>query len=165
MTTKIYTLIALKEESQSYCRGCLMDTYSGDYQLWYGLDRDALIAKMAEFKLKNTDLGHSESGYSLTVLINGIPWDYSDYHILNQPVDVDAVYDAQSAYSEEFSEIARLAKEAVVVLQAQQAEKKAEADRLAKEAEDERNRLAAIAKEEAERAEYLRMQAKFGARN
>ncbi|RQR65370.1 hypothetical protein DIE18_02485 [Burkholderia sp. Bp9125] len=70
-----YTLIAHKPESSDYCMGCLMATYSGDFELAHGPTLDVLAPLYLRAAQANRTLDHSELGYELTLLVNGCPLD------------------------------------------------------------------------------------------
>lgn len=66
-----YTLIAYKPNSASYCRNCLMESYSSNFVLEVHLSREELIKNWVDILVKKDDLGHSERGYGITILRDG----------------------------------------------------------------------------------------------
>jgi hypothetical protein len=64
----IYTFIAYKPDSDDFCRGCHMASYSSDFCLEIGLDREGLINMWANFLFKNKVLQCNEDGYDFVVL-------------------------------------------------------------------------------------------------
>jgi hypothetical protein len=64
-----YLLIAYKPDSYDYCRGCLMDSYSSDFQQSQHEDRAKLIEQAAELDAYETRSG--EEGYSVTIYADG----------------------------------------------------------------------------------------------
>lgn len=60
-----YILTAYKSDSSDTCRGCLMESYSSDFEFINTTNRDEAIRFIAKILLANMKLGHGESGYEL----------------------------------------------------------------------------------------------------
>lgn len=68
MSKNIYTLIAYKPNSDSYCRGCLMASYSSNFSLAYNLNRDSLIESLTLLLVYNKNLEVNEDRYNFIIL-------------------------------------------------------------------------------------------------
>lgn len=151
-----YTLIAHKPESSDYCRGCLMASYSGDFELAHGPTLDALAPLYQRCAQANRTLEHGELGYELTLLIDGYPFD----EIPDAPWEdwLDAGGDAalRPLAAEARTWFARMEQEADVTA--------AEKRRAAEQAEAARKQRQTLKEEQRERAQYLALHAKFGGR-
>ncbi|WP_126223273.1 hypothetical protein [Burkholderia ambifaria] len=149
-----YTLIAHKPESSDYCMGCLMATYSGDFELAHGPTLDALAPLYLRAAQANRTLDHGELGYELTLLVNGCPLD----DIPDTPWENwteeggDALLAKLAADARTW--LARMEQEAEVVA--------AEKRRGAEQAEAARKQRQAHEAEQREHAQYLALHAKFG---
>lgn len=71
--TNRYTLIAYKPDSDDYCRGCHMASYSSDLIIFNALDVNKIIDKMVECNT-NIELNDNcnEAGYKFSIYKNGI---------------------------------------------------------------------------------------------
>lgn len=156
----MYTLIGHKPESASYCRGNLMDSYSGDFVLWAGPDPDELARRWADLIERNGKLDRAESGYDISVLADGYP-------LLSAfEGEMSATSDLQDVLLDEhqvsFNAVIAKRDELLAGLHQEKEAARLEQERKAALAAQEAARAAAAAKEAAERAEYLRLQSKFG---
>lgn len=151
-----YTLIAHKPDSSDYCLGCLMASYSGDFELAHGPTLDALAPLYQRCAQANRTLEHGELGYELTLLINGYPFD--DIPDTPGAAWLEAGGDAALAplAADARDWLARMEQEA----DATASEKR----RAAEQADLERTRRQALEAEQRERAQYLALHAKFGGR-
>lgn len=61
-----YIITAYKSDSFSTCRGCLMATYSSDFEFIDTDDREEAINFLALIKYRNTTLEIDETGYEFT---------------------------------------------------------------------------------------------------
>lgn len=66
----MYTLIAYKPNSDDYCRGCHMATYSSDLCVINGLNDENLLLECADFLTKNKNLDYNEDGYQFAILFD-----------------------------------------------------------------------------------------------
>ncbi len=67
-----YLLIAYKENSVDYCRGCRMASYSSDFVLENWLSRENLVKEWAKCLQINMNLSCNESGYSFYIFKEGV---------------------------------------------------------------------------------------------
>lgn len=159
----MYTLIAYKEDSTDYCRGCEMDRYGSAHEMYYGSDREVIADRYAQLLDKNNNLKHGESGYEITLFIDGIPPHWSD---CQECAADDGTWDAlrarQEALYDEFTSLRQLAEDNLEALQAKRAEEAVEKARLEAVAKAAAQRAASRAREAAERANFERLLAKYG---
>jgi hypothetical protein len=140
-----YTLISHKPESADYCMGCLMSSYAGDFEMSHGSSLDELAALAARCSLANLKLERGESGYDLTLLIDGFPM----LDLLHEP-DTGRLALAEAAQSW----LAGIGAAAATNL---------EEEKLRAEQETaSRRRREAEAQEARERAQYATLHARFG---
>lgn len=66
-----YTLICYKPNSDDYCMGCHMQSYSSDHKVFV-CERDRLIKELIEIFKYNLVLRQGEYGWDLAVLGNGL---------------------------------------------------------------------------------------------
>jgi hypothetical protein len=72
-----YTLIAHKSSGSTSCRGCIMDQWDSDFELYYSSNATDVINTAVPYiliNMKDEELGH----YEVTILYNGFPIDYQD---------------------------------------------------------------------------------------
>jgi hypothetical protein len=69
---KPYLFIARKDDSADYCRGCLMASYSSDFEIQNYLSREELVEKWVDYLYKNMNLDINESGYNFYIYENGV---------------------------------------------------------------------------------------------
>ena len=68
-----YTLIAYKPNSSDRCRGCLMASYSSDFEELTTSNPNEIISRLAEILKRNLQLECNEGGYDPILLFkNGI---------------------------------------------------------------------------------------------
>lgn len=158
----VYTLIAIKEESADYCRGCLMESYSGDHQIFYGPDREKLTDRWAALMDKNNHLERAESGYEFSLFIDGVPGNYIEGEECCSDADWTEFDDKKFHSQVEYQAIKQLAEDKLAAIEAKRAAEQAAAAEKAAQAKAAADRRAAEAKEAAERAEFERLQAKYG---
>lgn len=143
-----YGMIAYKEDGADYCRGCLMDSWSGQLETCYTEDLEELTSTYGPLALRKYD--DREPRFIFTFLINGRPFDHSWSPDSENPGELElraALYEAADRQVE-------LNKQAAIA--AAQREKERQ-----KQYEIE----AAAARERQERADYERLQAKYGVKN
>lgn len=66
MTDKKYTLVAYKESSDDYCRGCVLESYSDDFDIIKGLSEEEVVEKIAS--LNSRKFGYGELRYVTYVI-------------------------------------------------------------------------------------------------
>jgi hypothetical protein len=150
-----YTLIAHKPESQDYCRGCLMESYSGDFEMHHARSLDDFADPYKRYGHANGKLGHGECGYDITLLINGRP-------LGDLPDDIACPEEGDDPA---LVALAAQARAWQTRLDAEILSEAGEQRRLAKQAEEARTRNAALAEEQRQRAQYAELHAKFGGRH
>ncbi|MBK3779829.1 hypothetical protein G3A43_06150 [Paraburkholderia aspalathi] len=150
-----YTLIAHKPESQDYCRGCLMESYSGDFEMHHARSLDEFADSYKRYGHANGKLGHGECGYDITLLINGVP-------LGDIPEDIAwlAAGDNPALVA-----LAAAARDWLTRLDAEIRGEAEETRRRAEQAEAARTRSAALAEEQRQREQYAELHAKFGGRH
>lgn len=159
----LYTLIAYKENSSDYCRGCLMDSYSSDFEAWTGAEAEELAERWAKLRDRNRNMRHGESGFDFLLFIDGVPAPYGDVQECDKGEGVrEALWARQEELEPHFDYIKALTDSKLEAMDNRRALEAAEAARKAQLAKEEAERKAAAAKDAAERAEYERLSAKFG---
>ena len=74
----MYTVIAYKPDSNDYCMGCHMASYSSDMQ-WLSSENEEEVAQfIAEFIKKNHFSECGEDNYEFTYLYNGLENPYDE---------------------------------------------------------------------------------------
>lgn len=77
------TILAYKPDSEDYCRGCHMASYSSDFQRKSSENSEEIAEFLAGLMFLNSHFDKNESGYEFTWLFNG--WDaeqgWDDDHI------------------------------------------------------------------------------------
>src|SRR6185503_9801820 len=68
----MYLFVAFKPSSKEYVRGCRVGTYSEDFQITNHLTESQLIARWADFLLKNRNLDSQEAPYEFWIFKDGI---------------------------------------------------------------------------------------------
>lgn len=66
-----FTLVAYKPNSNDYCMGCHVESYSSDLAIESGLSKEELIERIA--LLKARILGPNEEGYEMHIFAGGVP--------------------------------------------------------------------------------------------
>jgi len=98
-----YTLIAYKSDNTDYCRGCEMDRWSSDFQLFCTDDLDELAREY--FRIKQIKIEQREAEYEITFLIDGVEasLEYDDaLSSLNEKVvKAKAEYEAKAKAKQE----------------------------------------------------------------
>lgn len=119
-----YTLVAYKENSDDYCRGCVMARYDSDFEYLTTQSEEELISWWASYKTMNAFMEYNESGYGFFFFINGIhsddysgegdDWEEKYNHIKSIKKRVDALADekiktkkAEEAEKERQKEVAQ----------------------------------------------------------
>lgn len=83
---QIYLFVAYKEDSDDYCRGCHMASYSSDFRMENHQTRDEIIQLVANYLFRNTQTKINERGYEIHVFRDGfqivadeqVTWDGHD---------------------------------------------------------------------------------------
>lgn len=169
----LYTLIMHKSDSYDYCRGCLMDSYTSDFEFSNYLTRDTLIERLAELAYKNLNLRINESGYKFIVLKDGVVL-YNDIDEMrcNTPDYVDRVYGIYNENDPQFydkleeaermSEIAKVEIGKIMSEAKTFAQNRIDQEKLAKQqAEIKQKELDQKRHEENQRAHYEQLKKKF----
>lgn len=149
----MYLLVAYKPDSDDYCKGCHMASYSSDFVRHNHLSREELIQKWGELIAKNKQLECNEAGYDFYIYEDGVEvWEeYGATCDKNDPEDVDGVhYDAirlniEAIHSEALSVGCKLVRDKQ---EREKMEKEiAEAKRLRQEREQRRQHYETLKKE------------------
>lgn len=144
-----YTLIAYKPNSDDYCSGCLMDSYSSDFVEATGI-RQYIINALSRVLVENASLKINEIGYNHIYLYkNGIALICPDLD--DEEWSEELLKEYENEYNFIFEEAKKLAE---VVLNKN---KKEEEDRIRIENEKQEKY-----KKEQEYQQYLALQQKFG---
>lgn len=154
----LYTLIAYKPDSTDTCMGCLMANYSSDFEGFTSPDASAIARRWAKLLKRNEALEHGESGFDISLLIDGIPRHYDDIEMEWS----EELEERQNALKPEFARIQELAEAELKAMHDDEAAKAQEAARLKAEAEEVARRRDSEEQEARERAEFERLSAKFG---
>ena len=64
-----FILIGYKQNSDDYCRGCHMESYSSDFVFEEYEDIDSLVGKIVE--LSRIEYGYGETGFTINLIHNG----------------------------------------------------------------------------------------------
>jgi hypothetical protein len=143
-----FILVAYKPNSNDYCRGCLMASYSGDFEVENHLTAEELTKKWATFINRNISLRINEAPYQFYIFKNGIKvwneyypsWDgekiygydsdETDALANEDQKEINAIYnEAHALAKQEYK--SRLEKEAAAKVEQQQADNaRAKEDRL-----------------------------------
>ncbi len=157
----MFTLIGYKPNSDDFCRGCHMASYSSDLEVWVGDDREELIRRWADLVQRNGKLEHGEEGYTIhSVLVNGLPL-FTTEHVQSGAMSDENIDRMDDVQREHAAFEALLAAE-LARRRAAQAQLDAEAARQAQEAQAAAQRAQEEATLAADRAEYARLHARFG---
>jgi len=156
-----YTLIGYREDGVDTCRGCVMERSSSDFFLKVCFTKEEVAAEWARRLFDEESKGREYCSFEYTLLLNG-----RDDN--NDPDCWKVEAHCNPETGEGWAEEARAAINArVTVLFEQLKAEKLAAEERAKQAEEARRAEAAVRRREeqeaAERAEYLRLQEKFGA--
>jgi hypothetical protein len=73
-----FTLVAYKPYSAAYCRGCLMESFSSDFQYFETDDKIELINVWANLHFQNMLMRRGEGEYEFNFLIDGYQFDDRD---------------------------------------------------------------------------------------
>jgi len=121
----MYLFIAYKPDSDDYCRGCRMASYSADFISANHLAEDQLVSVWADVLFKNLNLDYNEAGYEIQVYDNGVKvWD-GNYSCCDSPYDEDMDDDEVDKRDREYVErIAPIHDNAVTEAQRLQNDKK-----------------------------------------
>lgn len=87
----MFLLIAYKPDSEDYCRGCRMASYSADFETHNMLTADKLTELLAGYLFKNLNLDCNETGYHFYIYKDGIQvwhenycrWDGAERYVYN----------------------------------------------------------------------------------
>lgn len=71
-TPVLYFLIAYKPNSDDYCRGCHMASYSSNFESHANLTQPKLVEELAKLLFYNYYTQTGESGYSYQILRDGV---------------------------------------------------------------------------------------------
>ncbi len=148
-----YTIIAYKPSNSDYCRGCLMASYSSEFDMLCTDERDEAVQFIVAKHKANKGHEYREADYDITLLIDG-----------KEPrgVWVEGAEGEDGYWDESVEEHAQaILDEAKTIADRTEAEAKA-----AKEAAEARQKAAAAAavakaKEESDRKEFERLKAKY----
>jgi hypothetical protein len=67
-----YTVLAYKQDSKDFCMGCLMASYGSDFEFEAFKTEQEAIDFAAKFLAYDRKIG--ETGYDVTILVNGRNW-------------------------------------------------------------------------------------------
>lgn len=154
-----YTLVGYREDGVDTCRGCVMERSSSDFFLKVCFTAEDVAAEWARRLFDEESNGREYCSFEYTLLLDG-----RDDNNDPDSWKVDALCNPETG--EGWAEEARAGVKArVAELFAQLKAEKLAAEERAKQAKEVqeigRRERARIDKEAAERAEYLRLQAKF----
>lgn len=156
----VYTLVGYREDGVDMCRGCVMDRSGSDFFLQVCFTAEDVAAEWARRLVAEESAGREYCSFEYTLLLNG----------RDRNNDPDAWEDEAArnpetgeGYAEEARDVVD-ARVAVLVAEMKAAKLAAEEQaKKVKEAQEiGRRQRARLEQEAAERAEYLRLQAKFG---
>jgi hypothetical protein len=154
MMTDIITVIAYKENSVDTCRGCVMDRYDSDLEMFSSDKPEAVADFVANLQAK--DLDHYSS-FNFTYLINGRCFHY-DYTYVGENLSEELDYDIFSDQEEIITNIRQDANARTEVIAQQRQEVKE------REQKAEKAREQAIQKKR-EREQYEKLKAQFEGEN
>ena len=155
-----YLFIAHKPDSEDYCRGCLMASYRGGFEIENHLDWEGLKEIYAKYVLKNQNLQCNEAGWTMYVFKDGIKiigegQAWCDFYVDYDKEDWDEQEVKEKALNEEGS---RLLAEVVEPLERLQWEKE-EAIRQQRVADQRRREAAELARK---KEQYEQLKKEFG---
>ena len=79
MSMKKFCLFAYKPDSDDYCRGCHMASYSSQSIILTDVREDDIIAALVEIKKANDSRDHGEAWYESCVIFEGEGEEVEDY--------------------------------------------------------------------------------------
>ena len=91
-----YTLVAYKPSGADICRGCLMETYDADFELVCTDDRDELIKRWAELRMREKQA--DGPAFQFHLLFDGVDTEFADFG----SNDYLAVKDIERAVTDQF---------------------------------------------------------------
>jgi len=145
-----YTILAYKPDSDDYCMGCVRARYSADFEYRCTESREEAVKFIIEKLKANKKMEFNESGYEITILINGKEVDSGTWLDETETWDYSDKETAQS-----------MMQEAEAMLGSEEADAKAKAE-AAEEAQKAADKVRkAQEKEENDAKEYERLKAKF----
>jgi len=148
MADRVYTLVSYRSDGADYCRGCLMASSSSDFKLEVFTTADEAAALWAKKMKLDRDRERHYADWDVTLLIDGRRQnDWADDQDDDDP---------------QFEQIETLAKAYLQKLCDDEAEVKRKAAEAAAVAAAEKQRLAAIAKEDSERKRLVELLDKYG---
>ena len=146
-----FTLISHKPDSDDYCKGCLMATYTGNLEVFGCIAKEKLISSIIEYKTR--ELQYNETGYTfiVTTIINEELVTFDDFidstnNYSNSGNDYSLYYCIKSIIDEINKGIKSVEEKRVLEL---------------KEAKEKQNKAFEKAREAAELQEFKRLKAKF----
>lgn len=163
---KKYLFIARKDDSADYCRGCLMASYSSDFEVRNHLSEDELVRAWAEYLYQNMKLRFNESGYEFHIFENGVKvwegdsavWD-GEYRYEYDSEEYWAKYETfDTLRTEAQNQIVQIYNKALAIAMKRKEDFVAKEKR---EAEEKALKEAEAAKEQ-RRKEFEKLQAEFG---
>jgi len=146
-----FTLIAYRPDGADYCRGCLMEQSSSEFSLSTADSADAIAQNWARLRF-DAPQGREYGDTEYTLLLNGRPED-EDYALEHPDM---------MASGELRKEVHRLTEQHLAALHAAQAQAQARAAEQARVQQEADEAERQLAREAVERAEFARLQAKFG---
>lgn len=133
-----YTVFAYKPDSDDYCRGCHVASYSSDFEYKITDDREEVIKFLVEKYRANKHMDYNETEYGITLLFNG-----------KEPCD-EAVEATKNMMAE-----------AEVIAEREEIEAKAAAEKEAAHKKAVQEAEAKAKQEEADRKTYEKLKAKY----
>jgi hypothetical protein len=150
MMTDIITVIAYKENSVDTCRGCVMDRYNSDLEMFSSDNPEAVADFVANLQAK--DLDHYSS-FNFTYLFNGRCIHY-DYTYVGENISEELDYGVFSDQEEIITKIRwdANARTEVIAQQRREAKEREQKAQKAREQASQKNR---------EREQYERLKTQF----
>ena len=101
--SKFFSLIAYKPNSDDFCRGCLMASYSSEFECLSNISQAELVDNLSDFMVKNASKRCGEADFKFTVFNDsGIKVYDNDYPIYDEQnrytgEETDSIYDEMLA--------------------------------------------------------------------
>lgn len=76
-----YTIIGYMSSGEDTCRGCVMSSWSSDFEIYTTTDREEVVRRMADFNYSNLKATRSSGDWEVTLLFNGIDAKSGDLEI------------------------------------------------------------------------------------
>lgn len=154
-----YTVIAYKPDSEDYCRGCRMASYSSDLCIHNRLTRKEAIDTYKNYLVKAYDLRVGEAGYSITIICDSFIF-FSDAEsgcIPDEWEDEEFEFDRNeyNEFNKEFYSAKKDVEQEIVNYKEEKRRKEIEQ-------QQQKNRVEKEAKDKYERETYERLSKKFG---